>query len=460
MKTGSTEMWMEWFWCVLQFVGPMLLRYFPFRKKLKIPIWALAAITAAVWGGIALSLMIFGYSPNYSMNLYCSIAILIFFPLSCIIIQDRFVKHFFVYLMSYNLMTVSIGISHFTMEHLGGGLLTANIATLLFYPAVYPFIIRFLRRDLEPVMDVSGTKVWNIAWVPMLLYYLLIAVATPGILNAQRLSYVVIRTLLGICSAVTCVILVICLRHAREQAAKEEALARVQDLADMKEEFLHNLSHELQAPITVISGFAQLTGSMMEDSEIDRAAVTDNMRRVDGEAGRMERLVLQLLDAAAIENGSFILHRQAMDMAELIDTAACVHFPVMDSRRNTVSVEVPSGLPDVYGDRERLLQVLLNLVSNAVKHTERGSVILSAKAVDCAVEVTVKDSGEGIRPDLLSDLFQRYPQNRAAGGNGLGLYICAQIVEAHGGRITAKSEPGLGTEVRFTVPVMEKEAAE
>lgn len=121
-------------------------------------------------------------------------------------------------------------------------------------------------------MDVDAPKVWKIAWVPMALFYLVIAVATPGMLNARRVSYVLTRTLVGLLCASFCIILVICLRYAREQAAKEEALARVQGLADMKEEFLHNLSHELQMPITVVSGFAQLTGRMMDDGEIDRAA--------------------------------------------------------------------------------------------------------------------------------------------------------------------------------------------
>lgn len=457
MNELDALMWQEWIWCVLQFVGPMFLRYYPFRKKLKIPLWALAAITAAVWGGIALCLAVFGYSPENSMNLYCSAAILIFFPLSCIIIKERFVKHFFVYLMSYNLMTVSIGVSQFVMQRLDNNLLAGNLATLAFYLVTYPLIFRFLRRNLEPVMDVDDPKVWKIAWVPMALFYLVIAVATPGMLNARRVSYVLTRTLVGLLCASFCIILVICLRYAREQAAKEEALARVQGLADMKEEFLHNLSHELQMPITVVSGFAQLTGRMMDDEEIDRAAVRDNMRRVDSEAGRMERLVVQLLDAAAIENGSFSLNRRGADMAELLDTVARVHFPVMDNHGNTVTVDTPPDLPWIYGDRERLLQVLLNLVSNAVKHTEGGGVSLSAQVEGDMVAVAVKDTGAGIAPELLPQLFERYPQNRATGGNGLGLYICGQIVKAHGGQIKVESKAGEGTAVRFTVPALERE---
>lgn len=457
MNGIDSLMWQEWLWCVLQFVGPMFLRYYPFRKKLKIPLWALAAITVAVWGGIALCLVLFGYSQEYSMSIYCSAAILIFFPLSCIIIKERFVRHFFVYLMSYNLMTVSIGVSQFVMQRLGNNLPAGNLATLAFYLVAYPLIFRFLRRDLEPVMDVDDPRVWKIAWVPMALFYLVIAVATPGMLNARRVSYVLTRTLVGLLCATFCMILVICLRYAREQAAREEALARVQGLADMKEEFLHNLSHELQMPITVVSGFAQLTGRMMDDGEIDRAAVRDNMRRVDSEAGRMERLVVQLLDAAAIENGSFSLSRRPTDIGELLETVARVHFPVMDSHGNTVTVDAPPGLPPLYADRERLLQVLLNLVSNAVKHTEGGSVALSARAEGNLVAVAVKDTGAGIAPGLLPQLFERYPKNRAAGGNGLGLYICGQIVKAHGGRIEVESRAGEGTAVRFTVPALERE---
>lgn len=457
MSDLDSLMWQEWLWCVLQFVGPMFLRYYPFRKKLKIPLWALAAITVAVWGGIALSLVVFGYSPQYSMSIYCSVAILIFFPLSCAIIKERFVKHFFVYLMSYNLMTVSIGFSQFVMQRLGNNLMAGNLATLGFYLATYPLIFRFLRRDLVPVMDVDDPKVWKIAWAPMALFYLVIAVATPGMLNAQRVSYVLTRTLVGLLCASFCIILVICLRYAREQAVKEEALARARGLADMKEEFLHNLSHELQMPITVVSGFAQLTGRMMEDAEIDRAAVRDNMRRVDSEAGRMERLVVQLLDAAAIENGSFTLGRRPTGIGALLDTVARVHFPVMDNHGNTVTVDAPPDLPPIYGDQERLLQVLLNLVSNAVKHTEGGSVTLSARAEGNMVAVTVKDTGAGIAPELLPQLFERYPKNRAAGGNGLGLYICGQIVEAHGGQINVESKAGEGTAVRFTIPALEQE---
>lgn len=450
-------MWLEYWGSFLVFFGPVILRYYPYRKRMRIPVWALGLIVAAVWGTIALWLIVFGYSAETSATAYRVASMVFFFLLSCVIIKDRFTRHFFVYLIAWTLMSMTMSIGQFASQRIGGGYLTLIITTLLFDLFTYPIIFLFLRWELEPLMDVDNTRIWSFIWLPSLLTCMTITIAAPGLLDTSSVSYVIIRILLGLVNVLNCVILVICLRHAREQANQEHESARVRELADLKEEFLHNLSHELQMPITVVSGFAQLTRSMMDDKLIDRAAVRDNMRRVDSEAGRLERLVQQLLDAAAIENGSFTLNCRAMDIAELLDTVACVHFPLMDNHDNTVAVDVPPGLPYLYGDQERILQVLLNLMSNAVKHTERGSILLSACLEGNSVAVTVLDTGEGIAPELLPQIFERYPKNRAAGGNGLGLYICAQIVQAHGGQIKVESKTGEGTAVRFTIPVMKWE---
>lgn len=450
-------MWMELLASFLTFLGPLFLRYYPFRNRLRVPAWVVGLFVAAVWAGVVAGLLIFGYTAGRSVGLYRSITFVIFFTSSCFFIRDRFVRHFFVYLICYTFMAVGIGIAQFAMVRTGGGYPIMILATLLFDLITYPFIFYFFHRVLEPVMDVDNTRVWNIIWAPPLLSCMLISVATPGMLDAESVSYVVIRTLLGISSIVTCAILVICLGHVREQARKEAELAREREVAAMKEAFLHDLSHELQVPVTVVSGFAQLTGEMMDDPAVDRAAVRDNMRRVDSEAGRMERLVRQMLDAAALENGSFSLSRSAVDMAGVLENAAEVHFPVLDDGRNTLSLQVSKPLPPVDGDRERLLQVVLNLLSNAAKHTQDGQITLSARDMDNMVEVAVADTGEGIAPERLPGLFRRYASDSAPDSHGLGLFIAAQIVEAHGGGISIESAPGKGTTVRFTVPVIKEE---
>ncbi|WP_195267201.1 HAMP domain-containing sensor histidine kinase [Eubacterium sp. 1001713B170207_170306_E7] len=449
-------MWIELFANFLTFFGPLFLRYYPFRSRLRVPAWVIGLFVALVWGGVVAALLVFGYSGPRTVWLYRGITFVIFFISSCFFIRDRFVKHFFVYLICYTFMAVCIGIAQFVMVRTGGGYPAMIMATLVFDLVTYPFIFLFFRRVLEPVMDIDNTRIWNIIWVPPLLSCFLISVATPGMLDAQSVSYVAIRTLLGISSLATCSILVIALGHVREQARREAELTREREVSAMKQNFLHDLSHELQVPVTVVSGFAQLTGEMMDDPDIDRAAVRDNMRRVDSEAGRMERLVRQLLDAAAMENGSFTLNRQAVDLVPVLENAAKVHFPVLDGGGNTLRLSLPQDLPPVDGDRERLLQVVLNLLTNAAKHTRNGQITLSAQERHGQVEVAVADTGEGISPEAMSRLFKRYAKGGGPDSHGLGLYIADQIVKAHGGQIAVVSAPGKGTTVRLTLPVMER----
>lgn len=239
----------------------------------------------------------------------------------------------------------------------------------------------------------------------------------------------------------------------RESRLENETLLRV---GQLKEAFLHNLSHELQMPITVMSGFAQLTTQMLTDDAIDLPGIQDNMRRVEDEAGRMERLVSMLLDAAAIDSGSFTLHREKMDFGELIRSVAEIHFPIMDGGGNRILLEAEDALT-VNGDWERLQQVLINLLSNAVKHTKNGTITIKAQKDRGFVKTAVKDTGEGISPELLPELFGRFKKHETTGGSGLGLYICRQLAEAHGGMIEIESQQGRGTTVTFTVPLWKEE---
>ena len=204
-------MWMELLASFITFLGPLFMRYYPFRKKLRIPVWALGLTVAAVWAGVMAGLLVFGYSEEHSADIYRNITFVLFFIMSCFVIKDRFVRHFFVYLISYTLMAVNIGIAQFAMVRLGGGFLTMILFTLLFDLLTYPVIFYFFRRMLEPVMDLDNTRIWNIIWVPPLLSAILVSVATPGMLGADQISYVAIRSLLGLVSVITCAILVICL---------------------------------------------------------------------------------------------------------------------------------------------------------------------------------------------------------------------------------------------------------
>lgn len=226
----------------------------------------------------------------------------------------------------------------------------------------------------------------------------------------------------------------------------------VYKISKMKEELLGNLSHELQIPITVMSGFAQLTRKMVEESDLNCLVIQDNMLRIEEEAVRMEKMVNMLLDTAAMENGSFTLQRRQMDFAALVQSIAKTQYPMLNNKGNHLVLQLDSPLM-IYADKERLQQVLLNLLSNAMKYTENGTIIISARKESSCCAVEISDTGCGIAPELLCRLFQRFSKDVVTGKNGLGLFICKQLVEAHGGTIEIHSVLQKGTSVQITLPL-------
>ncbi len=241
--------------------------------------------------------------------------------------------------------------------------------------------------------------------------------------------------------------------HLAEQQSRAEA-ETLKRAGEMKEEFMRNLSHELQIPIATVSGYAQFTDQLAtEDEDIEIGMVKNNMRVISGEAMRLSRMVKQLLDVSAIDAGTFKLHLVSVDMKEILSKVTTQHFPVMSDGSIALITQVPEDLPLVYGDEERLLQCILNLMSNAIKYAKGKEITLSALEKDGHLEITVSDTGKGIASELLPDLFSRYPKDRSDNGNGLGLYIVAQTIEAHGGDVSIESEIEKGTKVKFTVPM-------
>ncbi|WP_373653413.1 ATP-binding protein [Schlesneria sp. DSM 10557] len=233
-----------------------------------------------------------------------------------------------------------------------------------------------------------------------------------------------------------------------EQAARREG-----ERANLiKDEFLATLSHELRTPLNAIFGWTQLLKMKPNDANQVREAVTVIDRNV-----RMQtQLIEDLLDMSRIISGKINLDIMPVDMGNVIDAAIDAVLPAAKAKKIRLQrvVEVP--LPIVYGDFNRLQQVIWNLVTNAVKFTSIDGVVhLRCQQVDSCVEVSVTDTGEGIEPEFLPHLFERFSQadgstTRRHGGLGLGLSIVKNLVELHGGTIHAAS-PGLGAGSTFLV---------
>ena len=245
-------------------------------------------------------------------------------------------------------------------------------------------------------------------------------------------------------------------------------IVTLQDVAPLKEldrqraEFLGMVSQELLTPLTSIKGSA---AAVLEDlAKLDLAKAGQFFRIIEWQADRMRGLIWDLLEVARIEAGTLFLAPEPTDLAALVGQARAAF--VEAGAGNPVEVDLPSGLPRVAADRQRVLQVMDHLLSNASNYSPEGSLItVSAWREDLHVAVCVADRGRGIPAQPLPLLFRRLSRRESGdGGRGfegeaLGLAVCRGIVEAHGGRIRAESDgPGLGYRFVFTLPAADEAA--
>ncbi len=237
----------------------------------------------------------------------------------------------------------------------------------------------------------------------------------------------------------------------------------------MKTEFISTVSHELRTPMTSILGFSENTQEFFENDIIPVLPVDNkrvqrrsksimrNLSIVVSEGDRLTRLINDVLDIAKMESGNIEWDIQAVDIIAVCNQALSAVAGYPKSDQVEIVFNAPDKAPVVTGDPDRLVQVIANLMSNALKFTEQGCVTLSAEPRDKDVKVTVKDTGHGIKDENLNKVFEKFKQvgddleKDKPKGTGLGLPICKEIVKHLGGDIWAESEFGKGTSFCFTV---------
>ncbi len=254
-----------------------------------------------------------------------------------------------------------------------------------------------------------------------------------------------------------------------EDAGQARAAAEEADAA--KSSFLSTVSHELRTPLTSVLGFAKIIRRRLEerlfplipneDRKVEQAKlqVIENLGVVVSEGERLTKLIDDVLDLAKIEAGKFTWNMANVSMSDVIERATAATASLFEAKKLQLIRDIDPELPAVNGDQDRLIQVVINLISNAVKFTDDGSVVCSAKLQGGGVIVSVKDSGIGISPADQSKVFEKFKQvgdtlTDKPKGTGLGLPICKEIVEYHGGSIWVESEPGQGSTFSFTIPVI------
>ncbi|TGC08443.1 PAS domain S-box protein [Methanolobus halotolerans] len=244
---------------------------------------------------------------------------------------------------------------------------------------------------------------------------------------------------------------------SRANAELSKANEDLKSLDRMKDEFLSNVSHEFKTPLTSIQGYSQLIsdGTLGPVNEQQKKAVDTVVRNSE----RLRKLVDSLLYLSRAQAGKLSYSFDEIMISEIINDSIQDLALQAEKKDITIKMDISEDLPSIRGDRDKLTDVLINLIDNAIKFTPKGGKIgVGAYVDDSSIHVSVSDSGIGIPEDKISSLFKRFYQvdssvRRRYGGTGLGLYICKKIVEDHGGNIWAESIEGEGSTFHFRLPL-------
>jgi len=232
----------------------------------------------------------------------------------------------------------------------------------------------------------------------------------------------------------------------------QAAVAVQNTLLFQQSDLVAEIVHEMRTPLMSIVGYAEL----LQRPGTSLPQCSQFAEIIRGEAERLGGLANSFLELARLESGRASLVQASVDLGTVIHMAVSVLLPQAETKKVGLSVDVPAALPPVVGDAQRLHQVMLNLLGNAIKYCRSGdNVTVTARSREGSLVVAVSDTGPGIPAEAVPHLFERFyrVEEGRVQGTGLGLTIAQRIVEAHGGEITVSSEEGLGATFTFTLPV-------
>ncbi|MCM8831677.1 MAG: cell wall metabolism sensor histidine kinase WalK [Candidatus Omnitrophica bacterium] len=232
-------------------------------------------------------------------------------------------------------------------------------------------------------------------------------------------------------------------------------ITELRRLERIRQDFVANVSHELRTPLTSIKGYAE---TLLEGAIFDKKNAKDFVEIIYNDADRLAKLIDDLLDLSKIESGRLEMVFLPIDILEVIEKVVKILEPQAKKKSILINLNIPPDLPKVLADQNRISQVILNLLDNAIKYTpNEGKISIFANPKDNFVQVDVIDTGIGIPKEALPHIFERFyrvdkARSRELGGTGLGLSIVKHIILNHGGNVWVESELGRGSTFSFTLP--------
>jgi signal transduction histidine kinase len=249
---------------------------------------------------------------------------------------------------------------------------------------------------------------------------------------------------------------VLAIQNARLFREIEEKGRELELASRHKSQFLANMSHELRTPLNAILGYSELILDNIYGEPTEK--MRGVLERVQSNGRHLLGLINAVLDLSKIEAGQLTLSINDYSLKEVVQSVFVAVESLATTKRLALKVDVPAALPTGRGDEQRIAQVLLNLVGNAIKFTEAGEVAIAASVENGAFTVAVRDTGPGIAVADQTRIFEEFQQvdsssTRSKGGTGLGLAISKRIIEMHGGRIWVESKQGQGSTFSFSLPI-------
>ncbi len=274
--------------------------------------------------------------------------------------------------------------------------------------------------------------------------------------EAQMLADILITT-----TAVSISCGVVLFLHLREYEAQRIKLARQNEQLkrndEVKSVFLSTVAHEIKNPLNAINLHARDTYELLDDPNPEIQIMKQNQKNIEKMVMRIDKIVVELMDTVAIEQGRLSLDLAPVRLSQLLREAAQIYFGKNDTKDNKIVLKLDDNLPPISADYARIMQVVTNLLSNSLRHTENGIIEITLKKQSSCQLVSVSDNGDGMTEEIKAKAFDGYVSvSKEYWRHGIGLYVCRKIVEAHGGKIWIESVLGRGTKISFTLPYTEE----
>lgn len=244
-------------------------------------------------------------------------------------------------------------------------------------------------------------------------------------------------------------------RHDQVRELNCELEARNETLAQydkMKSDFLATVAHEINTPLAIIAASSSDTIDLLKETPLNMEEIIENQAIIDRRVKTIDNILLDLMDIVAIEKGRLPLNRNLIDIGELLRSAGDARIKLPDRNGNEIVYDIQARLQKVWADQQRIEQVVINLLSNAFRHSKNGIITIKLERENDRQIVSVADNGDGMDDETAKVVFTQYTSTREYyWRHGIGLAVCRRIIAAHGGEIWVESEKGRGTTISFTL---------